>query len=118
MKDNYYSVLELNVDATPEEIKKAYRKLALIYHPDKNGGDKEKEEIFKKLNQAHECLSDPSKKAEYDKVNGFNQPMESVIETKAGFPWKEVFKSAACVALVLIVIFVIAKGLSKANLSA
>lgn len=65
-KRDYYEVLEVAKTATPEEIKKAYRKKAIQYHPDKNPGDKEAEEKFKEAAEAYEVLSDPQKKARYD----------------------------------------------------
>ncbi len=63
---DYYQVLGLKKGASNEEIKKAYRKLAVKYHPDKNPGDKEAEEKFKEINEAYAVLSDPQKKAQYD----------------------------------------------------
>jgi DnaJ family protein A protein 2 len=70
MSDNYYDVLGVSKDASDDEIKKAYRKLALKTHPDKNGGD---DTAFKKINIAYETLSDPDKKSAYDNphVNSF-----------------------------------------------
>lgn len=65
MKD-YYQILELERNATESDIKKAYRRLALKYHPDRNHGDKSAEEKFKKINEAYACLSNPEKKANYD----------------------------------------------------
>ena len=65
-KRDYYEVLGLAKGATPEEIKKAYRKLAIKYHPDKNPGDKEAEEKFKEIAEAYAVLSDEKKKQEYD----------------------------------------------------
>jgi molecular chaperone DnaJ len=73
MKD-YYRILGVPRDASQEEIKKAYRRLALKYHPDRNPNDKEAEERFKEINEAYACLSDPEKRARYDRfgtVEGF-----------------------------------------------
>lgn len=61
----YYQVLGLPVNASMSEIKRAYRKLAVVYHPDKNS-DPKAEEIFKSINEAYEVLSDPDKKRGYD----------------------------------------------------
>ena len=65
-KRDYYEVLGVSRDASEEEIKKAYKKLARKYHPDMNPGDKEAEEKFKEVNEANEVLGDPQKKARYD----------------------------------------------------
>jgi len=66
MKVDYYEILKISKSATPAEIKKAYRKKAIKYHPDKNPGDKGAEENFKKAAEAYEILSDENKKARYD----------------------------------------------------
>ncbi len=65
-KRDYYELLEVSKSASADEIKKAYRKMALKYHPDKNPGDKEAEEKFKEAAEAYEVLSDDNKKARYD----------------------------------------------------
>lgn len=65
-KRDYYEVLEVSREADAEEIKKAYRKLAIKYHPDKNPNDKTAEEKFKELGEAYEALSDPQSRSAYD----------------------------------------------------
>src|SRR5438105_1695788 len=65
-KRDYYEVLSVERTATEEDIKKAYRKLAVKFHPDKNPGDKTAEEKFKEIGEAYEALSDPQKRAAYD----------------------------------------------------
>ena len=65
-KRDYYEILGVSKGASDDEIKKAYRKLAVKYHPDKNPGDKEAEAKFKEINEAHDVLSDKQKRARYD----------------------------------------------------
>ena len=67
-KKDYYETLGVKRDASPDDLKKAFRHLARKYHPDLNKGSKEAEEKFKEINEAYQVLSDPQKKAEYDQV--------------------------------------------------
>jgi curved DNA-binding protein CbpA len=67
MEENYYEILGLDKNATESEIKKAYRKLAVKYHPDKNPNNKEAEEKFKVISEAYSVLSDKEKKEQYDR---------------------------------------------------
>ncbi|MCB9800446.1 MAG: DnaJ domain-containing protein [Candidatus Omnitrophica bacterium] len=70
-KENYYSVLGVSESASAEEIKKAYRKLAVKYHPDKNPGNKEAEARFKSISEAYYVLSDTKRRNEYDQSRRF-----------------------------------------------
>jgi len=69
-RTDYYKVLGVGKNATEDEIKKAYRKLARQYHPDRNPGDKQAEERFKQISQAHDVLSDADKRKAYDRGTG------------------------------------------------
>lgn len=90
---NYYSILGLPRSATPEDIKKAFRKLALKYHPDKNHGDKAAEEQFKNINEAYAVLSDPEKRRQYDTfgAEGFSSrfTQEDIF---SGFDFSSIFR--------------------------
>src|SRR5271166_1159829 len=98
-KRDYYEVLGVERQAGADDIKKAYRKLATKYHPDKNPGDKTAEEKFKELGEAYEVLNDPQKRAAYDQYGhaafdrragpfgpggGFHDPFEIFREVFGG----------------------------------
>jgi molecular chaperone DnaJ len=71
MKRDYYEVLGLRKSATPDDVKRAFRQLAMRYHPDKNPGDAAAEELFKHVNEAYAVLSDPERRAHYDRFGHF-----------------------------------------------
>jgi curved DNA-binding protein len=84
---DYYKTLGVSKDATEKEIKKAYRKLAKDYHPDKNPDNKAAEEKFKDINEAHEVLSDPEKRRKYDQFGAQWQQFEGTGGRPEDFNW-------------------------------
>ena len=88
-KRDYYEILGLRRDAGADEIKKAYRKLALQYHPDRNPGDKKAEEKFKELSEAYQVLADAEKRAKYDQFGhaafGTSGPFQGGFDFSHGF---------------------------------
>lgn len=89
-KRDYYEVLEITRSATVEEIKKAYKKKAIQYHPDKNPGDPTAEEKFKEAAEAYEVLSDEQKKAKYDRY-GHDAPGGFGGHSGGGFSMDDIF---------------------------
>ena len=85
---DYYKILGVSKNATAEEIKKAYRRLATKYHPDKNPGDKSAEERFKEINEAKEVLSDPKKKKLYDQF-GKDWKQYQAAGAQGDFDWSK-----------------------------
>jgi curved DNA-binding protein len=83
---DYYKILGISKNATQDEIKKAFRKLAVKYHPDKNQGDKKAEAKFKEINEAHEVLGDPEKRKRYDEL-GSN--WSNYQQGTGGFDWSK-----------------------------
>src|SRR5512133_842666 len=91
MAADFYNVLGVSKGASEDEIKKAYRKLAHKYHPDKNGGDEKK---FKEINEAYQVLSDKSKRAQYDQFGRtFDQGGFSGQGNAAGFDFEDIFSN-------------------------
>jgi curved DNA-binding protein len=83
---DYYKILGVDKTATQDEIKKAFRKLAIKYHPDKNKGDKKSEEKFKEINEANEVLGDKEKRKKYDEL-GSNWNSYQQSGQQGGFDW-------------------------------
>jgi len=84
---DYYEILGVDRNASEKEIKKAYRKLAQKYHPDKNPGDKRAEEQFKRVNEAYEVLSDPEKRRKYDQLGAEWRRWQQAGRGPEGFDW-------------------------------
>lgn len=93
MSEDYYKILGVQKNASSEEIKKAYRKLAMKYHPDHTKGDKNAEEKFKKISEAYAVLSDKEKRQEYDTFGseGFRQRF-SQEDIFRGFDFGDIFR--------------------------
>src|SRR2546423_2028189 len=87
-KEDFYKILGVKKDAKPEEIKKAYRRLARKYHPDVNPGDKAAEDRFKQMSEAFDVLSDPKKRKVYDRFGQYSDNLANAAEAgaSAGYP--------------------------------
>ncbi len=90
---DYYKILGVNRDAKPDDIRKAYRKLAMQYHPDRNPGDKNAEERFKEINEAYQVLGDAQKRSHYDRL-GAEYSNWQRRGASGDFDWNQWFGSA------------------------
>jgi len=88
---DYYKILGVSHSASEEDIKRAYRKLALKYHPDRNPGDKKAEETFKEINEAYQVLSDPEKRRRYEQLGDSYMRWQQRGAPANGFNWEEWF---------------------------
>jgi len=86
---DYYTVLGVDRSASEQDIKKAYRKLALKFHPDKNPGDNKAEQRFKEINEAYEVLGDSDKRAKYDQLGASYRDWERMGGQPGGFDWSQ-----------------------------
>lgn len=88
---DYYKILGVDRNAKEDEIKRAYRKLALKHHPDRNPGNNNSEEKFKEINEAYQVLSDPEKKSRYDQLGESYSRWQQHGGSPGGFNWEDWF---------------------------
>ena len=93
MAFEYYETLGISRDASPEEVKRAYRKRAMESHPDRHGGDRDKEALFKQVNEAYATLSDPEKRARYDRFGTAGDDMSSGFSGFENVDISDIFQS-------------------------
>jgi curved DNA-binding protein len=91
---DYYQTLGVSRNASADEIRKAYRKLAMKYHPDRNPDDKQAEERFKEINEAYQVLNDSQKRAHYDRVGSAYSNWQQRGAPSGGFDWSQFARSA------------------------
>jgi len=92
---DYYKILGVERKASTDEIRSAYRKLAMKYHPDKNPGDKKAEDKFKEINEAYQVLSDEQKRAHYDRLGSAYSNFRTSGGRPGDFQWDEWFQQQA-----------------------
>ncbi len=90
---DYYKILGVGRNATDQEIKLAYRKLAMKYHPDRNPGNKEAEDKFKEINEANEVLSDAKKRAKYEQLGESYNQWQQRGGNASNFNWDDWVRS-------------------------
>lgn len=108
---NYYKILGVKLSATKDEIKKMYRKLALQFHPDKNPNNKEAEEKFKEINEAHENLSDDTKRIKHDFELQQEQIRQEQLWQQNRVNWGQIIFGLVMIVLVIVAVV----GLSSGN---
>jgi curved DNA-binding protein len=86
---DYYKILGVSRNANADEIRKAYRKLAMQYHPDRNPDDRQAEERFKEINEAYQVLNDPQKRAHYDRLGSAYSSWQRRGAPSGGFDWSQ-----------------------------
>jgi curved DNA-binding protein len=92
---DYYKILGVERKANADDIRKAYRKLAMQFHPDKNPGDKKAEEKFKEINEAYQVLSDETKRARYDQLGSAYSDFRTRGGRPGDFQWDDWFQQGA-----------------------